>query len=73
MDPVRGAPNLVASTGNVYSRSFEESRLREDKLRNVQHGVPGGAVEHGLGEGSNYFKSAQWYVVPAPITEYTNT
>lgn len=67
-------PTLVASTLDTYSCTIAESLLRERKLRNAASTVDNAAEETPLSipEGIddpycevNYFKNAQWLVVPS--------
>jgi hypothetical protein len=64
MEGISRAPSLVASTSDTYCCSIAESKVREDRLKDVQSSeqdgiAPGSSKEEGLKV--NYFKSTQWY------------
>ena len=59
METPRKAPNLVASTTDIYCCSVAESKLRESKLQH-DDATPSLKTNED-GNEVNYFKSAQWY------------
>ena len=63
MESVAKIPALVASTSELYCCCIDESRHREEDLRNVEKQPNSqGSIESVAedAEESNYFKSAQW-------------
>jgi hypothetical protein len=63
-DKILRTPSLVASTSDTYCRSIAESKIRENKLKDVESQEQEYTFIKGMKDEeleSNYFKSAQWY------------
>jgi hypothetical protein len=74
MEGISKAPSLVASTSDTYCCSIAESRVLEDRLKDVQsperNAVGPGPKEEELE--ANYFKSAQWCDIIASTINLSN-